>query len=401
MATAFHIPIQLVDAFGAGVFALTLATHADLWWHRRDRPSHFWLAASALGALMVNLTGAAIRAAPAQHPGHAIPIIALNMLGVAIALVSLYELAESIGGKRPGRIARAMQCAALLPIVLVLVTSNEAWMPVLFLTSALFLLAAMLRAIRHARLGDRESRVLAFGLMPLFAALLHDMLSELGLLPRVNGLPVLGFTVLYIAAARALSLRYDREHRELQALRGELETRVQQRTSELEQANRRLNLLSRTDALTGLANRRSFFESASLHMARHDAALLMIDIDHFKHVNDVHGHDAGDAALRAVADALHRGLREGDLLARWGGEEFIALVDAGEALACAERLRHAVAAGVVGVGGTQLRLTVSIGLSHAVAGTALAAAMSSADRALYHAKQSGRDRVVVANSQPA
>ncbi len=396
MATAFHVPIQLVDAFGAGVYALTLATHADLWWRRRDRPSHFWLAASALGALLVNLTGAAIRDAPPQGPDHAIPIIALNMLGVAIALVSLYELVESIGGKRPGRFARALECAVLLPIVLFVATSNQALMPALFLTSVLFLLAAMVRALRHARSGDRESRVLAFGLMPLFAALLHDMLSELGVLPHVNGLPVLGFTVLYIAAARALSLRYDREHRELQALRGELESRVQQRTNELELANQELSVLSRTDVLTGLANRRSFVESASVHLGRHDAALLMIDIDHFKRVNDEDGHDAGDIALRAVAEALRHGLREGDLLARWGGEEFIALVDASEAAACAERLRHAVATCSVGVGDIDRRLTVSIGLAHAAAGTVLEAAMSNADRALYRAKQAGRDRVVVA-----
>ena len=396
MATAFHVPIQLVDAFGAGVYALTLATHADLWWHRRDRRSHFWLAASALGAMVVNLTGALIRDAPPQEPAHAIAIITLNMLGVAIALVSLYELVESIGGKQPGRFARALECAVLLPILLFLATSNQALMPALFLTSALFLLAAMVRAVRHARSGDRESRVLAFGLMPLFAALLHDMLSELAVLPEVDGLPVLGFTVLYIAAARALSLRYDREHRELQALRGELESRVRERTTELETANRRLGLLSRTDALTGLGNRRSFFESASVHLGRHDAALLMIDIDHFKRVNDTHGHDAGDVALRAVADALRGGLREGDLLARWGGEEFIAMVDATEAVACAERLRHAVAACVINIDDADLRLTVSIGLAHAPCSSVLEAGIANADRALYRAKQAGRDRVVAA-----
>lgn len=397
MATLLHVPIQLVDAFGAGVYALTLATHADLWWHRRDRPSHFWLAASALGALLVNVTGAAIRDAP---PGEVagVPLMAANMLGVAIALVGLYELAATIGGKRPGRFARAMEGVTLLPIVLFLATGQRALLPALYIAGVLFLVAAMVRAARHARSGDHESRVLAFGLLLLFATLLYDVLSELGVLVHVDGLPVLGFSVLYVAAARALSLRYDREHRELQVLRGDLEFRVQQRTSELEIANRQLDQLSRTDALTGLANRRSFIESASARLREQRAALLMIDIDHFKRINDSHGHDAGDAALRCVGNALHQGLREGDLLARWGGEEFIAMVEAANALACAERLRRAIASGIVSVGDTELRLTASIGLAHVLAGTTLEAGITRADRALYQAKQAGRDRVVEAGA---
>ncbi len=398
MATLLHVPIQLVDAFGAGVYALTLATHADLWWHRRDRPSHFWLAASAMGALMVNLTGAALRGMPQNH-AQSIPVSALNMLGVAIALVSLNELAASIGGKHPGRFARAMEFAVLIPIVLFLATRQQALLVVLFLAGVLFLLAAMVRAGQHARSGDHESRFLAFGLLFLFAILLHDLLSELGMMAHVAGLPVLGFSVLYVSAARALSLRYDREYRELQALRGELESRVRLRTNELENANRQLAQLSRTDALTGLANRRSFLESASARLRDRCAALLMIDIDHFKRINDSRGHDAGDAALRSVSEALCQGLREGDLLARWGGEEFIAMVEAEDAYACAERLRQVIANGIVGVGDDGLRLTASIGLAHVAAGTDLEAGITDADHALYRAKQAGRNRVVALTAE--
>lgn len=395
MATLLHVPIHLVDAFGAGIYVLTLVTHADLWWHRRDRPSHFWLATSALGALLVNATGAAIRDLP-QDYAHANPVIALNMIGVAVAMIALYELAASIGGKRPGRFARALEVLTLLPVALFLVTKQEVLVPTLYLIVVLFLLAAITRAVRHAYSGDRESRILAFGLLLLFATLLYDVLAELGLLVPVAGLPVLGFSVLYVAAARALSLRYDREHRELQELRGELESRVQLRTSELETANLRLDLLSRTDALTGLANRRSFIESASTRLREHRAALLMIDIDHFKRINDDYGHDAGDVALRCVADALRHGLREGDLLARWGGEEFIAMVEADNASTCAERLRQAVAACIIPVDDASLRLTTSIGVAHASTGTTLEAGIADADHALYRAKQTGRDRVVEA-----
>jgi diguanylate cyclase (GGDEF)-like protein len=293
-----------------------------------------------------------------------------------------------------------MEAATLLPIMLYLATAQPVLMPTLYVAGVLFLVSAMARAASHARSGDRESRILGFGLLLLFATLLYDVLSELGLLVHVDGLPVVGFSVLYVAAARALSLRYDREHRELQALRGELESRVRQRTSELESVNRQLDQLSRTDALTGLANRRSIIDSASARLRDQRATLLMIDIDHFKRINDDHGHDAGDAALRGVADALRHGLREGDLLARWGGEEFIAMVDARDASACAERLRQAVATCRISTGDAQLRLTASTGLAHASAGTPLEAAISSADRALYRAKQAGRDRVVEAASGP-
>lgn len=389
---AATLQVQLIDAFGAGVYALTLATHADLWWRQRGRTSHFWLAMSALGALAVNLTGAVIRTAP-QNPTTL--LMALNMLGVAIALISLYELAEAIGGKRPGRLARAMEAATLVPILLLPLLPHTVLLPALYLTGVLFLVAALARAVRHARSGDPESHVIALGLTLLFAALLYDILSELHVLARIEGVPVLGFTVLYLAAARALSLRYEREHRELVELRGKLESRVRLRTNELETANRQLALLSRTDTLTGLANRRSFIESAAARLREHGAALLMIDIDHFKRINDNHGHEAGDAALRSVSDALRQGLREHDLLARWGGEEFIAMVEADHASACAERLRQMIADCSMTIGDTSLRLTASIGLAHAAAGTALEAGIADADHALYRAKQAGRDRVVI------
>ncbi|MBP6438847.1 MAG: GGDEF domain-containing protein [Thermomonas sp.] len=389
---AVPLQVQLIEAFGAGVYALTLASHADLWWRRREQRSHALLALSAFGALLVNLTGAAIRVAPAAY---ATALLGLNMLGVAVALISLYELAEAIGGKRPGRLARAMEAATLVPILLLPVLPHAVLLAALYLTGVLFLLAAMFRAARHARSGDPESHVIALGLTFLFTTLLYDILSEMQVLVRVEGMPVLGFTVLYLAAARALSLRYEREHRELLELRGKLETRVQQRTTELEAANQRLEQLSRTDALTGLANRRCFVEAAAAHLRASPARLLMIDIDHFKRINDTHGHETGDAALRAVADALGQGLRSGELLARWGGEEFIALLeDADDASARAERMRAAVAATCVQSGDAALRLSASFGLARVARGGALDAAIARADEALYRAKREGRDRVV-------
>lgn len=160
---------------------------------------------------------------------------------------------------------------------------------------------------------------------------------------------------------------------------------------------------SATDFLTGLPNRRAFFEAAQAEMARarrhgFGVVLLLMDIDHFKRVNDTLGHTAGDLALVAVSGVLHQGMRQGDLAARLGGEEFVALLshcslDAG--LGFAERLREAIQGEAIDVGGGQppLHLTVSIGLADSVRhGHDLDALIAQADEAMYKAKHSGRNR---------
>lgn len=160
---------------------------------------------------------------------------------------------------------------------------------------------------------------------------------------------------------------------------------------------------SSTDFLTGLPNRRAFFEAAEAEMARarrhgFGLVLLLLDVDHFKRVNDQLGHTAGDLALVAVAGVLHQGMRQGDLAARLGGEEFVALLshcslEAG--MAFAERLREAIQAEAIDVGGGQpaLHLTVSIGLADSAHhGHELEALMARADEAMYRAKHEGRNR---------
>ena len=385
--------IELVDAFGAGIYLLTAITHADLWWHRRERQAHFWLALSACGALTVNITGAINRRLNGSADDW---ILVLNVLGVAAALVSLYELVQALRRQRSGQLTRLLQALLLLPAALLPFWSHAALSPILYVASVLFLIAALVQAFRHAWSGDAESRVLTIGLIMLFASLIYDMLSELKVIPRIDGMPILGFTVLYVAAARALSLRYDREHRELVALRGELELRVRERTTELESANRELDRLSQTDPLTALANRRSFIRFAS-QAALQSRALLMLDVDHFKRINDTHGHDAGDAVLRAMAAVLSETIKDNELAARWGGEEFILLLDDEHAPERAEVLRHSLAELAVDVDGTRIRVTASIGLSLATPTGTLDERLAAADRALYRAKQSGRNRVVIAD----
>ena len=176
----------------------------------------------------------------------------------------------------------------------------------------------------------------------------------------------------------------------------------------LEDTRRRIHELAMTDPLTGLRNRRHFIQWAQreLELAnRHDLplALVVLDIDHFKRINDGHGHGVGDAVLVELGRRCSGVLRGTDLLARWGGEEFIALLpntSAPLALQLSERLRVAASAPMALPPTPGLQVTVSAGVAGRAVGTtvqpSLDALLQAADRALYEAKNAGRDRVRMA-----
>ena len=156
------------------------------------------------------------------------------------------------------------------------------------------------------------------------------------------------------------------------------------------------------DHLTGIANRRAFFEAAETELERwqrwpRKLSLVMFDADHFKRVNDTHGHPAGDAVLRHLAVLLSATFRQVDVVARVGGEEFAVLLpstDAEGAAAVAERLRLAVESQAVEVDGVPIRCTISAGVATMHADVAdLDALMKRADQALYAAKAAGRNRI--------
>lgn len=161
--------------------------------------------------------------------------------------------------------------------------------------------------------------------------------------------------------------------------------------------------LATIDSLTGMANRRAFFErtdSARMLAARqgHPISLMMLDLDHFKRINDHYGHAAGDAALRVFADAAQQALREPDIMGRLGGEEFaIALpgTDLAGAVQAGERLRLAVRAAELPLCGPEYVITVSIGVVAIDPEEHINAALARADHALYVAKSAGRDRIEV------
>ncbi len=169
--------------------------------------------------------------------------------------------------------------------------------------------------------------------------------------------------------------------------REQLETTTQQAQG--------LALAANTDALTGVFNRRAvadFLEQNAL--SRRQCGVIFLDLDHFKLVNDTYGHDRGDSVLAQVAEILHLRTREGDFVARWGGEEFIVIVtnvSAHQTTDIAEYLRgHIEQATYHEVP----RLTASFGVAHTLSGAQLQGAINRADQALYQAKASGRNRVV-------
>ncbi|MEV8515943.1 GGDEF domain-containing protein [Dactylosporangium sp. NPDC051484] len=163
--------------------------------------------------------------------------------------------------------------------------------------------------------------------------------------------------------------------------------------------------LAATDLLTGLHTRRAFEEHLRARRGARPFGVILLDIDHFKRINDSFGHPAGDRVLREVADRLRAAAGPGVAVARYGGEEFALLVPSAEATRTAEladRLRSAVSGGPVDVGGGVLRaVTVSAGTAVLPADTAVPDELILlADRALYAAKRAGRDRVVAAGTLP-
>lgn len=174
------------------------------------------------------------------------------------------------------------------------------------------------------------------------------------------------------------------------------------------QRERQLKTLANSDALTGLLNRRGFEQMAERRITRacldgEHSALLLIDADHFKQVNDRHGHAAGDELLRHMAGLIRGLVRAGDVVGRIGGEEMAVVMPGAilsTALATAERLRAAIAEAEVTVGGSTIGATVSIGVASTGSSPSYAAAFRDADEALYRAKAIGRNRVVCGGRPP-
>ena len=245
-----------------------------------------------------------------------------------------------------------------------------------------------------------------FGLKPLqikrlmlFALLAYGVATVcVQTLPRLNAMPdalaimYMVIVLIVLLTSTALALR-------VHALR----TGLQRNRKELTQALEHIRELATRDELTGLPNRRYMAEMMQLEHARtmrHGLPLLIaqLDLDFFKAVNDTYGHGAGDVVLQNFAKLVSANIRGSDILARWGGEEFVLLMvntsvhDGSQML---ERVRSVVAAAPMPVApGQNLRVTVSIGAAQLQQGDEPAQLLMQADEALYAAKHQGRNRVV-------
>lgn len=184
----------------------------------------------------------------------------------------------------------------------------------------------------------------------------------------------------------------------------ELETRVAMRTAELAQANTRLHDLAITDSLTGLFNRRYFFELAGKELARarrsqQSFSVVLLDLDNFKQINDQYGHLVGDQALQAVAKRIRDCIREIDILGRYGGEEFVMLMpdtDLTSAIQMAERVCLGMNSDPIKINEHSISMAASLGVATLEVGQDITidSLLDQADQALYTAKREGRNRVV-------
>ena len=210
-----------------------------------------------------------------------------------------------------------------------------------------------------------------------------------------------GFLTMMMALFIAYSIyTYNLEQAKKENRR--LEQMVAERTREIE-------ILSNTDGLTGLWNRRYLEEILDRECQRakrygHDLTILMLDLDHFKHVNDTYGHRGGDEVLRESARRVKTVLRQTDFVGRYGGEEIVVVLtdtNRENALTVAEKIRRTIADTPVVYEGQQIPVTTSIGASSmASANESVHDILERADAALYHSKRDGRNRVTVIDGPP-
>ena len=260
-------------------------------------------------------------------------------------------------------------------------------------------LAVLAMILFFGTFGLTVAEVIGIGVYALLAfvcavaATMRFNASPSGYLDTAYALMVL----IVLGGSIALNLRIQR-----------IRARLREKQEALAQALAVNRELATRDELTGLANRRAMQDLMDLERRRSQRSgrpmvLAQLDIDHFKRVNDNHGHATGDRALQAFAGVVRSSVRDTDVLSRWGGEEFVLLLSdtrLADARDLLERVRQAVAAMEIPHATGVLRMTVSAGLAQHLPGDTIEHTLERADQALYTAKSLGRNRVVLAPSAP-
>ena len=282
----------------------------------------------------------------------------------------------------------------------------------LFIALALVLMISC--ASRYKNFGIQDGLVF-FGIFALFLSLLLDMLSSHGLIDWIGRTGQWGLIFFTLAM---LAVYFDKDWKQqitLRDLTSSLELQVAERTQELTESQALLQQLAREDFLTGLLNRRAFMEQANGAVAnairhQHPLSLMLFDIDFFKEINDSYGHSVGDDVLRALAKVTKRECREGDLICRYGGEEFVVLLHEtppSDALVLVNRLQKVIQNIIVqSPEGENVKITASFGLisysrfqtdakkdQYSTPSRLLELLLNQADQAMYDVKQTGRNGI--------
>jgi diguanylate cyclase (GGDEF)-like protein len=286
----------------------------------------------------------------------------------------------------PGLHRIVIRICALFALLLLgtsLFNFNAAGLDVAFVFVFIFSCLMILLGVLAVRSGHKPARYFLFGAIAAMAGVLMTDLSVAGLIPY-NGFTYRGVELgmLIDASVLALALAY--------------QFRVGQ------QEKFQAELMARVDPLTGLNNRRAFYQiakpvwSTALRNQR-EIAVIGLDVDRFKQINDTHGHACGDKVLIAIASILAKSARDGDVLARWGGEEFILLLpetNLDAAITLAERLRNLISGVKLEYQGKEIRFTASFGVAQRTAQCeSMDELISAADDRLYQSKREGRNRV--------
>lgn len=390
-------------------YQLMLRSRASPRLHRIQDLAKFILAGPVFGALLAGLMAAAVL----QHVGGATTsYFTLARVwwfgdGLGLLIYTPLLLAYTQPQRQRPRLTRWDDAALVLTLLLAgaVLSAHGGEIDGVSVTPTLLLPAVAVIAFRF---GVRLTTLLVALISLSTAMLMTTGLKPFGDVPihlevvRAQEF-ILTLCIIGIGFAVLLS--------ELQTRERELESRVRERTRELEQSNARLAAISATDGLTGIANRCRFDETLATEWSRarrskQPLMLALLDVDLFKQYNDYYGHQAGDDALRAVAAELTKYTRRsGDFVARYGGEEFALIAqptDEAHALAMAEVICRAIAAiKLPHIHSPFEVLTISIGVTVLTPGEhdSIITLLKTADVALYRAKQLGRNRVELADAE--
>ena len=309
----------------------------------------------------------------------------------------------------------SMVCALVLSVITDLILI--AVYPILdafFIVSTLAILIEC--GAKHKGKGIEEGLII-FGFFAISLSLVLDTLSTYDLVIWIDRRWQWGLILFAVSLLAVYLIKDKKQQQSLALLTHNLENTVAERTKALNESLARLEELARTDFLTGLLNRREFMELANREVAnsirrQHPLSLMLFDIDHFKRINDRYGHDTGDRVLTEVAKAVSKTCRESDLICRWGGEEFVVLLQSAtpdEAKLLAARTRETIQSlDMKSAAGNTIATTASFGFisydgyqetselnKPENADRLLELLLKKADSAMYHTKNRGRNDVTV------